>query len=58
MLTKEDWGAPSLLKLKVKKGDAWIAVHEGTSGIPIGRSLYHLKFVSDDGYLVELEKEK
>jgi len=58
VLTKEDWSAPGLLKLKVKKGDAWIEVHEGTSGIPIGRSLYRLRYVSDDGYLVELEKEK
>jgi hypothetical protein len=58
MLTKEDWGAPGLLKLKVKEGESWVEVHEGTSGIPIGRSLYRLRYVSDDGYLVELEKEK
>lgn len=58
MLTKEDWGAPGLLKLKVKEGESWVGVHEGTSRIPIGRSLYRLRYVSDDGYLVELEKEK
>jgi peroxiredoxin len=57
LLTEEDTTAPDFLKLKMKKGDAWILVHEGTSRIPIGRSLYRLKFVSDDGYLVELEKE-
>ena len=58
MITKEDLSAPGLLRLKVKKGDAWAEVHEGTSQIPIGRSLYHLHYVSDDGYLVELEKER
>jgi hypothetical protein len=46
------------LKLKMKKGDDWILVHEATTHIPIGGSLYRLKFVSDDGDLVELEKEK
>jgi peroxiredoxin len=58
MLTKEDWGAPGLLRLKVKKGESWVEVYEGTSRIPIGRSLYRLRLISDDGYLVELEKEE
>jgi len=58
LLTEEDTTAPGFLKLKMKRGDDWIPVFEGTSRIPIGRSLYHLKFVSDDGDLVELEKEK
>lgn len=58
MLTEEDWAAPGLLKLKVRKGETWILAHEGTSGIPVGRSLYRLRHISDDGYLVELEKEK
>jgi peroxiredoxin len=58
MLTKEDWDAPGLLRLKVRKGESWVPVHEGTSGIPIGRSLYRVRHISDDGYLIELEKEK
>jgi len=58
LLTEEDTTAPGFLKLKMKKGDDWVSVYEGTSRIPIGRSLYRLKFVSDDGNLVELEKEK
>jgi hypothetical protein len=58
MLTKEDWGAPGLLRLKVKKGESWVEVYEGTSRIPIGRSFYRLRLISDDGYLVELEKEE
>ncbi len=58
LMTDEDTGAPGFLKLKIKKGETWTEVHEGTSRIPIGRSLYQLRHVSDDGYLVELEKEK
>jgi peroxiredoxin len=58
LLTGDDTAAPGFLKLKMKKGDDWVLVHEGTSRIPIDRSLYRLKFVSDDGFLVELEKEK
>lgn len=58
LLTRDDTTAPGFLKLKMKKGDDWVLVHEGTSHIQIGRSLYRLKFVSDDGFLVELEKEK
>jgi peroxiredoxin len=58
MLTKEDWSAPGFLKLKVKKGDSWVDVHDGTNGIPIGSSLYRVRSIYDDGYLVELEKEK
>lgn len=58
ILTKEDWSAPGLLKLKVRKGESWVQVHEGTTGIPIGRSLYRVLDISDDGYLVILEKEK
>jgi peroxiredoxin len=58
MITKEDLSAPGLLKLKVRKGESWVEVHGGTIQIPIGRSLYHLCYVSDDGYLVELEKER
>jgi thiol-disulfide isomerase/thioredoxin len=58
LLTEEDTTVPGFIKLKMKKGDDWVSVYEGTSHIPIGRSLYRLKFVSDDGFLVELEKEK
>ena len=58
LLTGDDTSAPGFLKLKLKKGDAWVPVHEGASRIPIGRTHYRLKFVSDDGELVELEKEK
>lgn len=41
-----------------RKGESWVPVHEGTRGIPIGRSLYRVRHISDDGYLIELEKEK
>ena len=58
VLNKEDWAAPGLLRLKVKKGDSWVQIHEGTSAIPIGRSLYRIRNIYDDGYLVELEKER
>jgi hypothetical protein len=58
LMTEEDMGASGLLKLKVKKGETWTDIYEGTIRIPIGRSLYRLRYISDDGYLVELEKEK
>lgn len=58
VITKEDWSAPGFLKLKVKKGDSWVDVHEGTKGIPIGNSVYRVRNIYDDGYLVELEEEK
>jgi thiol-disulfide isomerase/thioredoxin len=58
LLTEDDTSAPGFLRLNVKKGDDWVLAHEGTSRIPIGGSFYSLKFVSDDGFLVELEKEK
>jgi peroxiredoxin len=58
VLTKEDWASPGLLRLKVKKGGSWAQVHEGTSGIPIGGTLYRVRNIYDDGYLVELEKER
>ncbi len=58
VITKEDWSAPGFLKLKVKKGDSWVDVHAGTSGVPIGDSVYRVRSIYDDGYLVELEKEK
>jgi peroxiredoxin len=58
LLTEDDMSTTGFLKLKMKKGDDWILVHEATTHIPIGGSLYRLKFVSDDGDLVELEKEK
>ncbi len=58
LMTEDDTSAPDFLKLKKKKGDNWSSVHVGTNHIPIGRSLYRLRHVSDDGYLVELEKEK
>lgn len=57
LMTDEDREAPGLLKLKIKQGGTWSKVYEGTRRIPIGRSLYRLRYISDDGYLVELEKE-
>jgi peroxiredoxin len=58
LFTEDDTSAPGFLRLSVKKGDTWTFVYEGTRRIPIGGSLYRLKFVSDDGDLVELEREK
>lgn len=58
MLTREDWDAPGLLRLEVRNGESWVPVHEGTTGIPLGRSLYRVRHISDDGLLVELEKER
>ena len=58
LLTEDDWNSPGFLKLKIKKGDKWIGVHEGTTGIPIQGSLYRLRYVSDEGALVELERQK
>ncbi|MCX6560795.1 MAG: TlpA disulfide reductase family protein [Candidatus Aminicenantes bacterium] len=53
-----DTTAPGFLKLKTLRGGEWVQIHEGTSHIPIGGALYRLRHVSDDGCLVELEKER
>jgi len=58
LISEEDWSAPGFLKLEMKKGGDWVPVFEGTRRIPIGGSLFKLSYVSDDGELVELEKEK
>lgn len=58
LFTEEDVENPDILTLKVKKKDEWNAVYQGIRQIPIGNSLYRLKSVSEDGVLVELEKEK
>jgi peroxiredoxin len=56
VVTEEDWSVPGFLRLKVKKEGSWVDIHEGTSLIPIGRSLYRVRDISDDGFLVVLEK--
>ncbi len=58
LINEFDTAGPGFLKLKVRKGDGWEVVHEGTSRIPIAGALFRLKFASDDGALVELEKER
>jgi peroxiredoxin len=58
LFTEEDMSRQDILKLKIKKDGEWIVVHQGIRKIPIGERLYRLRFVSDDGYLVELEREK
>ena len=47
--------APGFLTLKQKKSAAWVTVHAGAAGIPIGGRLYHVRDVDDDGLLVILE---
>lgn len=58
LFTREDMSRQDIIKLKIKKDGEWIVVHQGTRKIPIGERLYRLGFVSDDGYLVELKREK
>ncbi len=58
LLTEEDTRAPEFLQLKKKEKGEWVEVHRGRRRIPIGKNLYRFRRVSDDGYLVELEKEK
>ena len=58
LFTKEDQSTPDILNLQIKKRDEWKSVYKGTQNIPIGDHIYHLRFVSDDGNLVELEREK
>jgi peroxiredoxin len=58
LLTDDDTRDSGFLKLKLKKKGEWTEVHEGIRRIPIGKTLYRLRHVSDDGYLVELEKEE
>lgn len=58
LFTKEDMSNPDILKLKIKKGSKWELVYQGTQKIPIGDHLYRIHFISDDGNLVELEREK
>jgi len=58
LFTEEDMSRPNILKLKIKRDGEWAVVHQGTGKIPIGDHLYCLCFVSDDGHLVELEREK
>jgi peroxiredoxin len=57
LFTDRDTAAPGFLRLKIKQEGEWVDIHEGTRRIPIGKAHYKLRFVSDDGYLVELEKE-
>ncbi len=58
LLTKEDTRDPGFLKLKRKEKGEWLEVHKGVRRISLGKDLYRLRYVSDDGYLAELEKEK
>ena len=58
LFTKEDMSNPDILKLKIKKGGEWVLAHQGTKKVPIGDHLYQIHFVSDDGNLVELKREK
>jgi len=58
LFTPEDSTDPNILELKIKKKDEWITLHQGIRQIPIGGSFYRLKSISDQGQLVELEKEK
>lgn len=58
LFTEDDTRAAGFLKLKAKKASDWVQVHEGTEGIPIGAGYYRLRYVSDDGNLAELEREK
>lgn len=53
--SREDMRAPGFLTLKQKKSAAWVTVHAGAAGIPIGGRLYHVRDVDDDGLLVILE---
>ena len=48
----------TVLELKIKKKEKWITLHQGIRQIPIGGSFYWLRSISDQGQLVELEKEK
>ncbi len=56
--TPEDASNPEILKLQTKKDGEWITVYEGIRQIPIGGDFYKVRYISDDGYLIELEKEK
>lgn len=58
LFTEKDMSRPDILKLKIKRDGEWVVVHQGTRKIPIGDRLYRLSYVSDDGNLVELEREK
>jgi peroxiredoxin len=58
LFSKEDMTRPDILKLSQKKDGQWIEVYKGSEKIPIGGRLFRLRFISDDGYLIELEKEK
>ena len=58
LFTEEDMSRPDILKLKIKRDGEWVVIHQGTRKIPIGDHLYSLKYVSDDGNLIELEKNK
>ncbi|MGD2246203.1 MAG: hypothetical protein PVI11_06630 [Candidatus Aminicenantes bacterium] len=49
---------PDILKLKINKCSEWVVVHQGTQTIPIGDRLYRFSYVSDDGNLAELDREK
>jgi peroxiredoxin len=58
LFTSEDSTDPTVLKLKIKKKEKWITLHQGVRQIPIAGSFYRLRNISDQGQLVELEKEK
>lgn len=55
LLTKEDTTDPTILTLRRKKKTEWVPVYEGIDSIPIGRNLYRIRRISDDGELIELE---
>lgn len=58
IFTDVDCADPSILTLSRKRNNDWVPLYEGIEAIPIGGNLYKVRRISDDGDLVELERNR
>ena len=55
LFTEEDALNADVLKLSRRKKGEWKIVYKGVDRIPIGKDLFRIRRISDDGQLIELE---
>ncbi len=55
LFTAEDWADSTILTLSRKRRGEWVPVYAGIDAVPIGGERYRVRWVSDDGALIELE---
>ncbi len=55
LFSPEDWADETILTLSRKRRGEWVPVYSGIDAIPIGGESCRVRWISDDGALVELE---